>query len=711
MNSHSLAVAGNLTGDLLAANSPIRTLLARADQIGAIYRLTDYDEALVITNDKFVHDAHGVPLHAFLLAAPSALADPATAGQLDPDDEEVILLRVVGTTPLPQENDLQFLRAQAGIDLVVEDAREVPRPRIQLVDPLTENQMQTAGLRCAVLGTFWDTDGRSGGELDFGADIDNVYASSRLRVYKPFGESLRRIVSYMAEQKNDEPRRPFEIGTVRYASTRRRQRDAAANNKPVDVPVSIDIADLVAHKTAVLGMTRKGKSNTVKVIATTTYQYARENEMKIGQLIFDPAGEYANVNEQDKTALAEIGPEHVVRYKLGATQKELDADAGLRSLAINFYDEDAIGVVWSLVGAFAVRLNNAQFVQAFAAADVEGVPNPQTRDDWRQVKRARRARMMLYATFMRVGLQPPANWGMWCPLKQSLRQALAAAGGRRGEDLSFLGNVPSNQRGDSVKLTAPQLLVVCEALAHHHFDGNAHQDIHDWMDVPDVEHVADMLLARKGGGFKVLLPLREGYHSPSSGQDYAPTIHDDLVDGKIVIVDLSRGSEGVLQFASERVLNHLLSVASERFRTGKTPCRIQIFLEEAHRLFDRDKFADRLADNDPYVRLAREAGKYKLGLIYSTQQVSSVEPDVLDNTANWIIAHLNSESEVKLLRGRYEFDRFAEQILRAEDVGFVRIKTQSSRFVIPVQVRLFDAAMVQIARDAQPGALRPVPGE
>ena len=350
MNSHSLAVAGSLTGDLLAANSPIRTLLAHADQVGQIYRLADYDEALIITNDKFVHDAHGVPLHAFLLAAPAGLANPATAGQLDPDDEEVVLLRVVGTTPLPQENDLQFLRAQAGIDLVVEDARAAPRPRVQLVDPLTENQMQTAGLRCAVLGTFWDTDGRSGGEIDFGADIDNVYASSRLRVYKPYGESLRRIVSFMAEQKNDEPRRPFEIGSVRYASTRRRQLNAAANNKPIDVPVSIDIADLVAHKTAVLGMTRKGKSNTVKVIAATTHQYARENDMKIGQLIFDPPGEYANVNDQDKTALAEIGPEHVVRYKLGATEAELRDDPGLRSLAINFYDEEAIAVVWSLVG-------------------------------------------------------------------------------------------------------------------------------------------------------------------------------------------------------------------------------------------------------------------------------------------------------------------------------------------------------------------------
>ena len=127
----------------------------------------------------------------------------------------------------------------------------------------------------------------------------------------------------MAEQKTDEPRRPFEIGTVRYASTRRRERLATAAGRPTDVPVQIDIADIVAHKTAVLGMTRKGKSNTNKVMAAMTHQYATEQRMKIGQLIFDPAGEYANVNVQDGTALAQIGDEHVVRYRLGATDAEL----------------------------------------------------------------------------------------------------------------------------------------------------------------------------------------------------------------------------------------------------------------------------------------------------------------------------------------------------------------------------------------------------
>lgn len=700
----TLASAGSpsLTGELLASDSPIRALLLNADRVGAVYRQVGYREALVITNDEFVRQAHGVPLHAFLIASTADLADPARTGQIAVDDEEIILLRVTDNAAVPQENDLEFLRATAGIDLVIEAGRAQPRSREVMIDPLTEARMQTAGIRCAILGTFYDEDTASGPRLAFGSDIDNVYAAARLWVYKPYGSSLEQIVGYMAEQKTDEPRRPFEIGTVRYASTRRRERLATAAGRPTDVPVQIDIADIVAHKTAVLGMTRKGKSNTNKVVAAMTHQYATEQKMKIGQLIFDPAGEYANVNVQDGTALAQIGEEHVVRYRLGATDAELRDDRNLRSLALNFFDEASIAIVWELTRDFVLRLNTSQYVQAFVNADVAGPSNPETNDDYRLLSHARRARALAYACFLKAGLRAPANWTYYLPLKKSVRQALIDAGGRHDEDLSFLSNVELSRRGDNAKLTAPQLLLVAEALAAHALASSPNTEIADWVKGPEdhTKHAAEFLLARKGGGFKVLYPLCEGYHSPTASDDYAPKVHKDLVAGKIVIVDLSRGSEGVLQFASERILNLLLREAAERFRQGLASHRLQIFLEEAHRLFDREKFAGKLADRDPYVRLAREAGKYKIGMIYSTQQVSSVEPDVLDNTANWIVAHLNSEAEVKLLKGRYEFDRFAEQILRSEDVGFVRIKTQSSRYIIPVQVRLFDAEMVRSARDA-----------
>ena len=60
-----------------------------------------------------------------------------------------------------------------------------------MIDPLTDVAMQTSGLTCDVLGTFYDQDGPGGAQMAFGSDVDNVYASSRLRVFKPWGESLQ----------------------------------------------------------------------------------------------------------------------------------------------------------------------------------------------------------------------------------------------------------------------------------------------------------------------------------------------------------------------------------------------------------------------------------------------------------------------------------------------------------------------------------------
>jgi DNA helicase HerA-like ATPase len=256
-----------------------------------------------------------------------------------------------------------------------------------------------------------------------------------------------------------------------------------------------------------------------------------------------------------------------------------------------------------------------------------------------------------------------------------------------------------------VQLDAQQLLSVCETIAEGARAESASPACQQWLASEDGRHqaIAKMLRGWDGvGGWKLLTDLTNGYHSAAANTDYQNDIYEDLIAGKVVIVDLARGEESVQRFASERIITHLLARAAHRFRQGEEAHHMQVFLEEAHILFDRDK-AQKEGTRDPYVRLAREAGKYKIGMVYATQQVSSVAPDILDNTANWIVAHLNSEGEVKHLRGRYEFDRFAEQIKTAEDKGFVRIKTLSSRYVIPVQVRLFNAEMVAQARAAEAG--------
>ena len=70
------------------------------------------------------------------------------------------------------------------------------------------------------------------------------------------------------------------------------------------------------------------------------------------------------------------------------------------------------------------------------------------------------------------------------------------------------------------------------------------------------------------------------------------------------------------------------------------------------------------------------------------------------NTANWVVAHLNNTKEVQELSKFYDFASFADAIIAAEDRGYVRLKTFSSPFIVPVQIDKYDVELVNEARQA-----------
>jgi Helicase HerA, central domain len=674
-----------------------QTLLAddRAVRVGAIQTL-DYDRAVVITHDKWKEDVGGIPQYAFLLATAREI------GSGGGDDDEVLLLRVEGTAPLSLERDLQAVREEALRDAL--SKKQDPSPSVILdvnLDPFTKNRVSFTGLDCRIIGTFYEDNQDGKVVLEFGHDVDNFYATATYRVFKPVGDGLSALASYI--KPTDDPVEMVRIGAVRYSSTRRRTLIA----KQADIPVEVNVYDFIGNKTGMFGMTRMGKSNTMKTVAARVFAVSERRRVAgqppVGQLILDPQGEYANPNTQDGTELAAIGTEHVVIYKFGADGRE----PNVRPLGFNFFDPAQIEAVKGIISA-ALADAGSDYVRAFLQADFAGLPVPgePPGEAEQRTARAARGRLLLYGALAKADFPIPLThtdadgqewpWRAWLPMRKALVDELERQLGT--------GQLVRPPRGRTVGVERSSLIRVIDWLLERaeaqDLAGDAAAGLQSmvsgdpWQSALPI--YTQMNQGRSVSGYTKLKPLRS-FHTPSSRIDYRPEIYQELEGGRIVIVDLHLGPNATIRQLSENLAGYLMERQTDVFTRGLEPPAIQVALEEAHNLFSSEKYKD---DLDVWVRMAKEASKLKIGMLYATQEVTGVAHQVLANTKNWVVAHLNNSREVNELGKFYDFKAFGDAIISHEDKGYVRLKTMSSPYIVPVHIDRYGIELVNEARTA-----------
>jgi DNA helicase HerA-like ATPase len=607
----------------------------------------DYEKVRVLVNDKWKHTVGGIPAGAFLLCAYDG----------EPGVEEMILVRVIGPTSLPTDSDV--------IASMVDYYKEGPTPgpsTDKKLDSFTRYEFMFSGIECRVLGTYY----RQNGKPCFGADVENFYSAHNYSVYKPGGKVLEYVVNF--REGDGIPGGPDQVrlGKVRYSASRR------ADPGP-DVPIYVSALDFVGKRTALFGMTRTGKSNTVKKILESVKDLSEKEvtlEGKklapVGQIIFDINGEYANANQQDEgTAIFEMFRKDTTRYSL--LEK-----LGFQVMKLNFHRDIEAG--FGLIQSFLSE-ESADYVKSFLSIDLS---EPEESDQSVKVRRGR-----VVAAY-----------------KALLHRAGFASDNQK---VRFEGNKEINSdlaggldptKGLTYAEAGDWFSAIWDGYDDHPFFSNYRSKKgKEWAD-EDLKAVLRMLTrkTKPGGnasvsGFAKLRQFKT-YHSPTNTTSFEDDIVVKVRAGQIVIIDLSQGDPKLQATYSERICRRIFNDAMNRFIGNEAANYIQLYFEEAHNLFPKrdDKDLSQI-----YNRLAKEGAKLRLGLAYATQEVSSISSNVLKNTQNWFVSHLNNQDELKEVQKFYDFEDFVESLRRAPDRGFIRMKTYSNAFIVPVQIDRFSA--------------------
>lgn len=632
--------------------------------LGLLLKL-DFAECHLVTCDAWKRNCGGLPRGSFLLFR----IDPRAVSPADQHYcDRLLLARVTDAAPTPVETNVQQTLFQAH------------KLQAQL-DPLTNQDLAWSALKASVVGTYYDTDQG----IAFGNDVDTFFSPFAYVVYSPSDRDLEVLINAFVE-----PRRAVEVGRLRYTET-------PSPHVAANVAVLVDPRDIVGEPTAAqrlanFGKTRFGKSNANKIIAQAIF----DSGLDVAQVFFDPSGEYTFINDQDRTSLYALNHNRSVRFSLSPRPLRPDEEAlGLpapRLLKVNFYSFPAIG--HALITALWPTENTSRPGYLVPLLEWQPPDAPPNRQDASAFNHYWRTMGMYYALLQRAGFEPPPGLATPITFRQSVKRELARLTGiRTTPDGSFA------EDGQPIQVL-PALYRRVAALFREHGDHR------DWFPVSDdgeayfndleVKFLRmfcdDTIVAHN-----YIRPFAR-YHSP-----HGSSIFDDIAEavghGTSVFIDMTQSSDAVRNNIVERICRTIFQRQAQRFNSaeGLGERFVMFYFEEAHRLFNKDD-----SDlNSIYNLMAKEGAKLNIAMVYATQSMTTISPDLIKNTDNFLIGHLDDDREAREVTRKYAFRDLADDVQRIQSRGLVRMITRSHRFALPVQVRRFEAPHAPAHRQDQ----------
>ncbi|TIM12654.1 MAG: DUF87 domain-containing protein [Mesorhizobium sp.] len=699
-----------------AASSSVKltSLIRQSDLVGDLLKM-DYAECEVLVHDHLRQKVGGLPLGCFLFATrlvPGSTPDPTE------EDASLLLLRITGQSRLPNASETDLNRFLAGQRVATLDEVWDAEGK---TDQFTLHQLRYAGVRCRVLGTFRIREIKpSEWRLVFGADVSNFYSGRGMKVFKPVGAALDQVVNFSKSAGDDAHPlhgRRVAIGRVRYASSEREQNTMGEN-----VQVDVDPTDLVARRTALFGMSRTGKSNTTKVIAASVFRLRELDPTigRVGQLIFDVNGEYANENTQDgqganpsclknvsgctKNAMAG----DVVTYGLWPHPNDPDR----KIVKINFFGERVTS--WTTREVVETALSTLYVGKTLIDAELADygdkyIKSFQTTSleppkDWSMGNQTRYQRLVLAyrAALYAANFSPPKllNPSLQGLFGKPLRDAMENSATSDGNNLALYQETANVLGKDNA--TWDETVRAMDGLRRFMSDktsgfqqfNTTYMRGHDGKSWADPALVNILEIFSYPNGVRAMVPVGHSHSADIKG-DFSQGVVADLLAGRLVIFDQSLGDPDQNRQASERIMWAIFNrqkqafIVPEKNAEGKIqpPRDVLVYAEEAHNLLPANSAAD---VSNIWSRVAKEGSKYRIGLVYATQEPSSIQSNIMKNTDNWFVAHLNNADETKELKKYYDFDDFVQSILQVPDAGFLRMRTLSNPYIVPVQVQRFE---------------------